>query len=76
MAKHQAYGSVPSITSFSAFVGAFGLIVAAIGLLSLWTDKIPNVVVLGADALSSLLFIAAGIVSEPIHYSLARPTTT
>ena len=70
LAKHQAYGSVPSITSFSAFIGAFGLIVAAIGLLSLWTDKIPKVAVLGADALSSLLFVAGAIVSKPIHTTL------
>ncbi|RYP41015.1 hypothetical protein DL767_001331 [Monosporascus sp. MG133] len=61
LAKHQVIESVPPVTSFSGFVGAFGLIVAVLGLLSLRFEKIPTKVVVAADALSAVFYIAAGI---------------
>ncbi|RYP75480.1 hypothetical protein DL771_002365 [Monosporascus sp. 5C6A] len=61
LAKHQVVESVPPVTSFSSFVGAFGLIVAVLGLLSLRFEKIPTKVVIAADALSAVFYIAAGI---------------
>ncbi|RYO83695.1 hypothetical protein DL766_007676 [Monosporascus sp. MC13-8B] len=61
LAKHQVVESVPPVTSFSGFVGAFGLIVTALGLLSLRFEKIPIKVVIAADALSAVFYIAAGI---------------
>ncbi|RYP52123.1 hypothetical protein DL768_002673 [Monosporascus sp. mg162] len=61
LAKHQVVESVPPVTSFSGFVGALGLIVAMLGLLSLRFEKIPVKVVIAADALSAVFYIAAGI---------------
>ncbi|KAK7756139.1 hypothetical protein SLS62_001731 [Diatrype stigma] len=61
LAKHQRVESVPAVTSFSAFVGGFGLVVTALGLLSLWIEKFPTVLVLVADALSAVFYIAGGI---------------
>ena len=72
LSKHQVIDKVPPVTGFSAFVGAFGLIVAGLGLLSLWVDKVPNTVVLAADTLATLFYIAAGIVSPAHSFSLTR----
>ncbi|KAI5926506.1 hypothetical protein F4810DRAFT_654692 [Camillea tinctor] len=61
LAKHQAIGSPPSETSFSSFCGAFGIIVTVIGILAFFFDKIPYTIVLGADALASVFYLAAAI---------------
>ncbi|RYP10710.1 hypothetical protein DL764_000500 [Monosporascus ibericus] len=61
LANHQVVESVPPVTSFSGFVGAFGLIVTVLGLLSIRFEKIPVKVVIAADALSAVFYIAAGI---------------
>ncbi|KAI1497741.1 hypothetical protein F5X99DRAFT_395906 [Biscogniauxia marginata] len=61
LAKQQAVGNPPSETSFSSFCGAFGIIVAALGILSFFIDKIPFMIMLGADALASVFYLAAAI---------------
>ncbi|KAH6654157.1 marvel domain-containing protein [Truncatella angustata] len=61
LAKHQVIGSPPTETSFSSFVGAFGIIVSVLGLASLWIDRIPVFVVMSADALLSIFYLAGGI---------------
>ncbi|KAK9781769.1 putative MARVEL domain-containing protein [Seiridium cardinale] len=61
LAKQQYVGSPPSETSFGGFAGAFGIIVSVIGLVSIWVDKISPLIVMGADALASIFFLAGGI---------------
>ncbi|ORY68382.1 marvel domain-containing protein [Pseudomassariella vexata] len=61
VAKEQRFEAVPTQTSFSSFVGAFGLVVSAIGLLALWLNRIPALFVMGADVVTSIFFLAAGI---------------
>ncbi|KAI0129115.1 marvel domain-containing protein [Xylariales sp. AK1849] len=61
LAKQQVVGSPPSETSFSSFVGAFGIVVSAIGLLSLWLSKISPMITIVIDALASVFYLAGGI---------------
>ncbi|KAI1491009.1 hypothetical protein F5X96DRAFT_633375 [Biscogniauxia mediterranea] len=61
LAKHQTIGSPPSETSFSSFCGAFGIVVTALGILAFFFDKIPFIIVLGADALASVFYLAGAI---------------
>lgn len=63
LAKHQRVGSVPAETGFGSFAGAFGIIVAAVGIAAVFVERIPGVVTLVADALAGLCFLAGGIVS-------------
>ncbi|KAM7198771.1 Marvel domain containing protein [Rhypophila sp. PSN 637] len=57
----QVYGSSHTTLRYSTFTGGFGLIVAAIGTAGLFISAIPELVVLGLDALAGLFFIAGGI---------------
>ncbi|KAI6383618.1 hypothetical protein MCOR25_000071 [Pyricularia grisea] len=61
LAKHQRYGSPPAETSFASFTGGFGIIVAAIGVASMFVDAIPTLVPLVAEGLAALFFLAGGI---------------
>ncbi|KAH9887434.1 marvel domain-containing protein [Xylariomycetidae sp. FL2044] len=61
LAKNQAIGNVPSETAFSSFCGAFGLLVSAVGILAVFIDKVPPFVVMAADGLASVFYLAAGI---------------
>lgn len=61
---HQAneeYSS--SLISFAAFCGAWGIIVAAVGVVAAFVDRIPGFIMAGVDGLTTLFFIAASIVS-------------
>lgn len=60
--KNQVYGSSPTTTRFSTFTGGFGIIVAALGTAGLFITAIPELVVLGVDAICGFLFAAGGIV--------------
>lgn len=60
--KGQKIGSVPTTTSYSVFLGAFGIIVTIIGLLGLFFEFIPNLIIMGIDAAGALLFLGGGIV--------------
>ena len=63
LAKQQVLGSVPSETGFGSFTGAFGIIVATLGIAAIFFEAIPGVVTLVADGLAAVCFLAAGIVS-------------
>lgn len=67
LAKQQGYGHPPSETAFGSFVGAFSIIVSAIGLASLWINQIPTVGIMAVDALAALFNLAGGIVSPCIR---------
>ncbi|KAM7184676.1 Marvel domain containing protein [Naviculisporaceae sp. PSN 640] len=57
----QVYGDSPTTTRYSTFTGGFGIIVACVGAAGLFISAIPELIVLGLDALSGILFAAGGI---------------
>ncbi|KAK4218641.1 marvel domain-containing protein [Rhypophila decipiens] len=57
----QVVGNSPTTTRYSTFTGGFGLIVAAVGVAGLFISAIPELIVLGLDALAGVFFIAGGI---------------
>ncbi|EHA55262.1 hypothetical protein MGG_08113 [Pyricularia oryzae 70-15] len=59
--NHQKYGSPPAETSFASFTGGFGIVVAAIGVASMFIDAIPTLVPLVVEGLAALFFLAGGI---------------
>ncbi|KAI0390162.1 marvel domain-containing protein [Xylariaceae sp. FL0594] len=61
LAKQQVIGSPPPETSFFSFAGAFGIVVAALGILAIFVDKIPTIGIMVADALASVFYIAGAI---------------
>ncbi|KAF2093659.1 hypothetical protein NA57DRAFT_81159 [Rhizodiscina lignyota] len=62
LAKGQAPGfSVPATTAYSSFTGGFGMVVALIGLISIFVEFLQGIVMLVLDALASLIFLAGGI---------------
>lgn len=62
--RWQKYGSAPAVSSYSAFAGAFGLLTALIGIVSIWVTAIPALIMAAIDALASLILLAGGIVSH------------
>jgi hypothetical protein len=64
LAKGQYYGSAPTTTKYAAFTGGFATLVGVLGLISLWIDKLPSLVIIGLDGVSALLLVAGGIVSS------------
>ncbi|KAL7626494.1 hypothetical protein AAE478_003266 [Parahypoxylon ruwenzoriense] len=61
LAKQQVVGAPPSETSFGSFCGAFGILISLIGLVAVFIDKIPVLVLMGADGLASALYLAGAI---------------
>lgn len=64
LVKGQKIGDAPTTTKYSTFTGGFGLAVAVIGLVSVFIDAIPALIVMAADAVSGLLLLGGGIVSQ------------
>lgn len=62
LAKHQVYGSVPGQTSFGTFAGGLGIVVSLIGLAAIFVAFIPSILVIAIDAVSTVIYLAAGIV--------------
>ena len=61
---HQANdGYHYALIPFAAFCGAWGLIVAAIGIAAAFLDKIPGFIMAAIDGLTTLFFLGAAIVS-------------
>ncbi|KAH8646265.1 marvel domain-containing protein [Xylariales sp. PMI_506] len=61
LAKQQVLGKVPSETGFSSFAGAFGIIVAVIGIAALFVERLPGMLTMITDGLASVFFLAGGI---------------
>lgn len=59
--KGQVYGDAPTTTRYSVFVGAFGMLVAFLGLICLFVSAVPAVVPMALDALAGILLLAGGI---------------
>ncbi|KAK3319219.1 marvel domain-containing protein [Apodospora peruviana] len=59
--KGQVIDDAPVTTKYASFTGGFGIIVCALGVASLWVSAIPDLVVLGIDALAGIFFAAGGI---------------
>ncbi|KAK3398849.1 marvel domain-containing protein [Sordaria brevicollis] len=57
----QRIGSAPTTTKYSVFTGAYGIIEGLFGIAALFASFIPDVVVLGADAVGALVLLAGGI---------------
>ena len=53
---------IPAI-EYSAFVGAFGLLDALVGVAVCFLDMIPYIVGVGFDALADVFYLAGGVVS-------------
>ncbi|KAH8895726.1 hypothetical protein GQ53DRAFT_31400 [Thozetella sp. PMI_491] len=51
----------PTTPKYADFVGAFGIIVAVIGVVSLYVQRISPKIPMGLDAVLALLMLAAGI---------------
>ncbi|KAI3531612.1 hypothetical protein CABS01_00232 [Colletotrichum abscissum] len=61
LVKGQKIGDAPTTTKYSTFTGGFGLAVAVLGLVAVFIDAIPALVVIAADALSGVLLLGGGI---------------
>ncbi|KAJ0297018.1 hypothetical protein COL5a_010734 [Colletotrichum fioriniae] len=61
LVKGQKIGDAPTTTKYSTFTGGFGLAVAVLGLVSVFIDTIPTLVVMAADTLSGVLLLGGGI---------------
>ncbi|KXH59922.1 hypothetical protein CSAL01_02507 [Colletotrichum salicis] len=61
LVKGQKIGDAPTTTKYSTFTGGFGLAVAVLGLVSVFIDAIPALIVMAADALSGVLLLGGGI---------------
>lgn len=59
--KGQVFGDTPTTTRYSVFLGAFGMVVALLGLLSLFVSAVPAVVPMALDAVAGILLLAGGI---------------
>ncbi|KAH8912760.1 hypothetical protein BR93DRAFT_922724 [Coniochaeta sp. PMI_546] len=59
--KGQVYGTTPTTTRYSVFTGAFGMIVAFLGLICLFISAIPAIVPMILDSLAGILLVAGGI---------------
>lgn len=59
--KGQVYGDTPVTTRYSVFTGAFAMIIAAIGLASLFVHAIPAIIPMAIDGLGAVLLAAGGI---------------
>lgn len=58
----QKIGSPPATTVYSVFTGASGLVVAAFGLVAMFVEAVPTLLVLAVGSISGILLLAAGIV--------------
>lgn len=63
-------GFGPSI-GYCAFVGAWGLLAASIGIAAVFADAVKFVIVAGVDGFGAMAFLAGGIVS--FTSSLSEP---
>ncbi|KAK1721787.1 hypothetical protein BDP67DRAFT_539889 [Colletotrichum lupini] len=61
LVKGQKIGDAPTTTKYSTFTGGFGLAVAVLGLVAVFIDAIPALVVMAADAVSGVLLLGGGI---------------
>jgi hypothetical protein len=65
--KGQAWPSaVPSQTSYAAFCGGWGIVIALIGVVALFVEFLQGIIIAGLDGLTTLLMLAGGIVSFPM----------
>jgi hypothetical protein len=62
-AQWQWVGKVPTTTAFSAFAGAFAVLVSLVGIASIWLFAVPKLIMSGLDGLTSVLLLAGGMVS-------------
>ncbi|KAL2825843.1 marvel domain-containing protein [Aspergillus cavernicola] len=53
--------SVPAATGYAAFCGGFGVLVALIGITSLFVSSLEGIITWALDGLSALTMLAAGI---------------
>ncbi|KAI1637232.1 marvel domain-containing protein [Biscogniauxia mediterranea] len=61
LALHQRTGPIPIETGMSCFMGGLGVLVSTVGFVSLWLDKPKATVLMGLDAVVSLLYLASAI---------------
>lgn len=59
---------------FGCFVGALGLVDSIAGIVAVFLDVIPFIILLGADALASVVYLAGGLVC--INTSLVLESST
>ncbi|KAF2648298.1 hypothetical protein K491DRAFT_684811 [Lophiostoma macrostomum CBS 122681] len=59
--KGQVYGTSPSATNYSAFVGGITLLGALVGLASTWIELLQSILGIGIDVAVLLFNLAGGI---------------
>ena len=59
---------MPSQTSYAAFCGGWGIVIAFIGIVALFVESLQGMVIAGLDGLTTFLMVAGGIVSLPELY--------
>ncbi|KAH8897170.1 hypothetical protein GQ53DRAFT_818449 [Thozetella sp. PMI_491] len=59
--KNHLIGDAPATMRYAVFLGAYGLILAALGVASLFLEAIPSIIPVGFKAIGALLFVAGGI---------------
>ncbi|ORY08695.1 marvel domain-containing protein [Clohesyomyces aquaticus] len=58
----QQIGSPPSITQYSAFTGALGLLTACFGITAVWYEPLKSLAMAAIDLLMALFYAAGGII--------------
>lgn len=72
--KGQVYGSAPSQTDFSAFVGGWTALTAVAGILAAtFLTFLDGIMMLALDGLSVIFTLAAGIVRPPALHPVLAP---
>lgn len=59
------YGLIHAV-GFGCFVGALGLVDAIAGMVAVFMDVIPFIILLAADALAAIVYLAGGLVCCPL----------
>jgi hypothetical protein len=61
--------AVPSQTTYAAFCGGWGILIALIGVVALFVEALQGLIIGALDGLTTLLVLAGAIVSpNPVHY--------
>ncbi|KAL2867763.1 MARVEL domain-containing protein [Aspergillus lucknowensis] len=59
--QHTDFQPVPAATGYAAFCGGFGIVVALVGIASLFASSLEGIITWALDGLSALTMLAAGI---------------
>ncbi|KAL2803255.1 marvel domain-containing protein [Aspergillus granulosus] len=59
--QHTSFQALPTATGYAAFCGAFGTLVAFIGIASVFVSSLDGIITWALDGLSGVTMLASGI---------------